>query len=532
MSSELVRIAGPVGAAGLVVLLLAPTRTYRLAGLVAWAAGLGALAVYLKPGGHAALLGAAAVAGLVLAGVGAALLVRWPWLLALAVLACVPARIPVSVGSTDANLLVPLYGVVAAAALALAWELLKGDDRSRELGPVALPLAAFVGWSGLSLAWGTDVRQGSIELLFFYLPFGLLAVSLSRLDWRRNWARVLYGELIVMALVFALVGIEQWINRDIFWNPKLLVGNTYAPFFRVNSVFWDPSIYGRFLVVAILASLVVALFSRSPRAVIAALIAIAGMWIGLLFSFSQSSFIALIAGLVVATAYAWRWRALIPIGVAAAVFLVAVVAAPNVRHAVTNHADGGLNRVTSGRSKLVSNGVKIAIHHPVVGVGIGGFKHAYAKEAGLRGREPAAAASHDTPITVAAETGIVGIALFVWLLVAGFLFTFRRAGHDLAGMAALVFGLVLVSIGVHSLFYNAFFEDPTVWAALGLAAVVSRQPRAPRKPPGSAGGRDERPQPPQLDRQVEPEGQQDQRVDGRQGDRSRERDVESLPERG
>ena len=139
MSSELARIAGPVGAAGLVVLLLAPTRTYRLAGLVAWAAGLGALAVYLKPGGHAALLGAAAVAGLVLAGVGAALLVRWPWLLALAVLACVPARIPVSVGSTDANLLVPLYGVVAAAALALAWGLLKGDDRSRELGPVALP---------------------------------------------------------------------------------------------------------------------------------------------------------------------------------------------------------------------------------------------------------------------------------------------------------------------------------------------------------------------------------------------------------
>ena len=120
----------------------------------------------------------------------------------------------------------------------------------------------------------------------------------------------------------------------------------------------------------------------------------------------------------------------------------------------------------------------------------------------------------------------------MWLLVAGFLFTFRRAGHDLAGMAALVFGLVLVSIGVHSLFYNAFFEDPTVWAALGLAAVVSRQPRAPRKPPGSAGGRDERPQPPQLDRQVEPEGQQDQRVDGRQGDRARERDVESLPERG
>ena len=51
------------------------------------------------------------------------LLLRWPWLLAVLVLACAPARIPVSVGSTEANLLVPLYFVVVAAALALAWQL-------------------------------------------------------------------------------------------------------------------------------------------------------------------------------------------------------------------------------------------------------------------------------------------------------------------------------------------------------------------------------------------------------------------------
>ena len=40
-----------------------------------------------------------------------------------------------------------MYAVVAAAALLLAWELLQGDTRARELGPVAWPLAAFVAWS-------------------------------------------------------------------------------------------------------------------------------------------------------------------------------------------------------------------------------------------------------------------------------------------------------------------------------------------------------------------------------------------------
>jgi putative inorganic carbon (HCO3(-)) transporter len=523
VSAELARVAGPVGAAGLVVLMLSTARWQRLTGLVVWALGVAVLATYLAPKGHAALLGAAAATGLVVAAVGAYSLRRWPWLLALATLACVPARIPVTIGSTQANLLVPLYGVVAAAALALAWDFLRGDERSRELGPVALPLAAFVAWTGLSLAWSHDVRQGAIELLAFYLPFGLLAVSLSRLDWRAGWVAALYAELCVMAPIFAVVGIEQWITRDIFWNPKLLVGNTYAPFYRVNSVFWDPSIYGRFLVVAILATLVVALRSRSWRTILAAAAGIALVWVGLLFSFSQSSFAALIAGVVLAAIFAWGRRAIALIVVGAVVFVLAAAAAPNVRHAVLHHTKGGANRVTSGRSKLVTNGVKIAEHHPVVGVGVGGFKHAYAKQAHLRSKEPKAGASHDTPITVAAETGIPGLALLTWLVVAGLALAFRRRNGDLAGTTALACGLLFAAIGVHSLFYNAFFEDPTVWGVLALAAVTARVPL-----PGS----DERPEPPQLDRQVEAEREQDQRVDGRQRHSAGQRHAERLPEHG
>ena len=79
-------------------------------------------------------------------------------------------RHPRDVGVTQANLLLPLYAVVAVAALALAWELDGDDQRTRELGPLAWPVAAFVGWDGLSLLWSQDVRQGAIELLFFVLP--------------------------------------------------------------------------------------------------------------------------------------------------------------------------------------------------------------------------------------------------------------------------------------------------------------------------------------------------------------------------
>ena len=40
-----------------------------------------------------------------------------------------------------------------------------------------------------------------------------------------------------MAVAFAVIGIYQYATRDVFWNPKVIVGNAYAPFYRVNSVF-------------------------------------------------------------------------------------------------------------------------------------------------------------------------------------------------------------------------------------------------------------------------------------------------------
>ena len=92
------------------------------------------LCLYLAPDGRPGQLSAAAAIGIVLAVAGGALLLRQPWLLAFATLACIPVRIPVDVGSEDANLLLPLYGVVASLAVALGWWLLRGDDRAREVG--------------------------------------------------------------------------------------------------------------------------------------------------------------------------------------------------------------------------------------------------------------------------------------------------------------------------------------------------------------------------------------------------------------
>jgi O-antigen ligase len=480
VSLELAKLGAALGGAGLAALLVAPQRTVRLAGLAALAVGGVFLAGYLVPAGSEKLLAAAVVVGIPFALAGALLLRRRPWLLPLAALVCVPARIPLDVSGTEANLLLPLYAVIAAAGAALAWSLYRGEGGSRELGPIAWPLAALVAFAGLSLSWSDDPGQGAITLLFFVLPFGVLAVCLSRLPWRRAPLGYLFGLLGAMAVAFAAIGVFQWITRDVFWNPKVIVGNAYAPFYRVNSVFWDPSIYGRFLVIAILAGLVLVLAGGSRRLAWGAAALIAIVWVGLLFSFSQSSFAALMAGTLAAAAFVWRWRAAAAAALAGVVLLSAGMAAPSVRHSIFDASEKGLNRATSGRFGLITDGAKIAFDHPVAGVGLGGFKRAYADRTGLRGEEPKKAASHNTPVTVAAELGFPGLALLVWLLAAGLLTAFRAipiGGFE--GRAALVFGLALGAIAVHSLFYDAFFEDPMTWGLLALAALVSTTTRQP-----------------------------------------------------
>ena len=478
----LARLGGPVAAGGLALLVLASPRPARLAGLVLWAAGMLLFVPILAPEGHRGVLVAGGLVALAGAAVLAVVFRRMPWALAFLALAAAPARFEVAVGDVSASLLVPLYAVVAGAAAALGWSLWRDDERRRELGALSWPLALLVLWLGLSALWTNDPSEAAVQLFFFVVPFALLAFALARLPWSERalgWAGAL---LVGMALVFAGVGLWQWATRDLFWNPKVIEDNAFAPFFRVNSLFWDPSIYGRFLVVTILAALVLILFGRWRGLDLPLVLVIAGLWVALLVSFSQSSFVALVAGVVLAAVLAWRWRSLAAVALAAAIMIPVGVAAPQLerfRDTLSSSSDDGLNRATGGRFDLVSEGVRIAVDRPLAGVGVGGFERAYDERAQgpRRFKEPA---SHNVAVTVAAESGVVGLALLVWLVGAAFVLTLRRtrAAPRAVRIAGLIAGIGLFAVFVHGLFYDAFLEDPIVWIFLGLAALAARESEA------------------------------------------------------
>jgi hypothetical protein len=392
---DLARIGGPVACLGLALLLVATNRRDRLAGLGFAAFGACLLGAAIAPHRPLEIVGGILVL-LAVAALLAALFLRVPWIVPLLALACVPIRVGVHVGGASSKLLVPLYVVILGAVVKLGWELVHGDERIRELRFAVWPLAAYIGWTGLSVAWSKDVQQGAIEVLAFYVPFALLAITVARLPWSKLGVRALYAEVAVMAVVFSAIGFYQYDTRDIFQNPKVIYANAYAPYFRVNSVFWDPSVYGRFLVIAMVPSLVLIVRGRSPRLALAAAAAVVVTWFGLLISFSQSSFAALLVVVLALAFVAWRWRALVAVVLAIAVLAGISVAQPQIRRSIQHHTTGGLNNATSGRFSLVANGIRIAAHHPVLGVGVGGFKRAYADRVHLKGKDPKKAASHNT----------------------------------------------------------------------------------------------------------------------------------------
>jgi O-antigen ligase len=473
---ELAEAAAVVGAVAAPILLLARTRLHLFAGLVLMALAEAGLALALVPDQlrlvlHSpARVAVCALGALVLVALTVVFL-RMPAAIPVALLVVAPVRIPVRLGGDEAFLLLPLYVVLAAGVLALAIGLARGGELRPLPLLVAAPTAALVALVGLSLVWSVDPHEGSIRLIFFYFPFALLVAVVAQTALTEALLRALAVVVLVETALVAALGLWQEWRHGPFPTDDLDATNAYASYFRVSGIFKDPSIYGRFLVLGIVLSLVLLWLRRiRPRTGLAL---IAFLLVGLYFSYSQSSFVALFAGALVVGLLAGdrATRRVLALSTALVVVLVAVgVAAALV--------DGeSSQRVSSDRLHLVSLTWPIFADHPAAGVGIGAQNLASSRLEDARGRRNA---SHTTPLTVAAELGVLGLAAY-----AGFLYGAARASfltlrRDRAlGLALLGSLTVLV---VHSFAYSGFFEDPFTWFVLALAGACLAAPRAPPGP--------------------------------------------------
>ena len=451
---------------------------------------------------------------------------RYPRWAILLVMFVAPLRVPLPFGTTTSNLLVPLYFLLLAIAIAelvVRDRLVLPDDWRPD--PIRIALAVMIAVCGVSALWVGQryalhpkaFASALIKLYAFFLPFGVLYVVLYRYASDARRLLRLLVTFVAAGAVMAVIGVVQFPFKFVIINPSGTARSEHFQHtFRSNALFWDPNVFGRYLSLVMLVGFTLYLTARlarrrreaaaaagaetsgdagdggeglprgrRPEWLAGAAVALAA--VAFIFTFSRSSVAALLIGaMVVELAWLGRRRGLIVVGLTMLVLIAGIIGISDVRH---THDLGkklstanGINKITGGRYYLVKAGIRMFDRHPVTGIGLGGFPLAFPKYRTSTGANLDLRDSHTTPVTVAAEQGVIGLAAFAGLLVTFFATTLRRQrfGADrrlYLWQAGLVAGVLTILI--HSLSYNSFFEDPYLWAFMALASVIVTRLVAP-----------------------------------------------------
>jgi len=398
-----------------------------------------------------------------------------------------PFRIPISAGGVTSNLLVPLYFVVAAGAVAFIVTTWRGRAPPEAATPEAATpprdgpvrwlewlLAGYVVLYALQAAYSPKFTTALQQVVFFYVPFALAYCLLRRLDWTQRLTRSCLALLAGLAVLFALVGFVEYETKTIFLNPKLIAANQLHAYFTVNSVFFDPNIFGRFLALVMILLASVILYARRQRTVLITGAVLAILWVALLLTLSRSAIGALLVGL--GTLAAIRWRVGRAVFIAAGV--VALVAAVIAITPTTFGLNQGLNGASSGRPGLVTGGLDLFKQRPLWGYGSGSFETEFAARHHAIGETTSA--SHTIPVTIAAEQGLIGELVYLGLVLAALVVLFRRCRSDPTRVAIAAAFLALL---FHTLLYADFLEDPITWTLLAIGSALAA------RPPSDSGGR-------------------------------------------
>jgi len=483
---DLAQPAAVLAAAGAALLLAGRGRVMVLGGLALIAAGEAGLVASISDLGRlTSPTGALGVVlGLALLAAAAAVFVRRPAWVPLAAVVAAPFRPPISFDPSggfplslaeDGQLgrLLPLYFVLAVAVIALAWRALHPDHSPGAVRAlprvIMLPAAAFVAFACASLTWADQPGPAIALLTYFTVPFALLLGVVARSPFP-DWAPLSLARIGVgLAVLFAAVGLWQAATREVFFfAANLQLSNANSDYFRVTSLFGDPSLYGRHLVLG-MGILLVALALRRMHVWLGIGLLIL-LWAGLYFSYSQSSMTALVAITLAVAAVTGgaRVRRVVYAGLA----LMAVLAAGFL--ASIEIRGDSLRRETSDRTRRIEDTTRVVAEQPVIGVGIGGQPRA-SRRLSRRDLPTPGFVSHTTPLTVTAELGAVGLLLYAWLIVGGGLMI--NAVRRLEPALGLGLGVAFLALFVHALSYSGFLEDPLTWVVLAVGGGYLSWPR-------------------------------------------------------
>lgn len=346
-------------------------------------------------------------------------------------------------------------------------------------GRVILPVfAAFVFWQLLSLTWAGDVAFAEEQVKsFVYLAAGVVLV-LATIRTRRHvrW----------LALAF-VVGAVASVAGGVLQGGLTAATTSGVSTDTATSRFTGGAGDANYLAAMLVPALMLAgglSVRRSPVLRAGLLVSVLVMAVGLAATQSRGGLIALVVSFTAAFFLLREQRRLVvgAMGASLSGLVVFFVSYPAAWQRIVGVDDGGSG---SGRTGIWSVAWKIVTEHPLIGVGLNQFSivsPTYVRRPGsLSGATGLIVDKqivvHNVFLQLWAETGLIGLVLFLAVIVATFAGAARAAREfDLAGeveMAAISRAVILALIGVLTAsFFLSNILARQIWVLLALGPVL------------------------------------------------------------
>jgi O-antigen ligase len=446
------------------------------------------------------LLGAALLASAFLVGIAAGLNPPIAIALTLGLVFLIVAMVNITAGiclfalSTFLETILPAdaQGTLSAPkllglVLVLSWFALitSGERERREqiFSPPAflLVLIAFVGWAAMSAAWAED-PGASLEATTRFLPNAMLFLIVFAGVRTREQLLWVVGSIVVGAVLSAVYGMVAGAPTD-----GMVAGTPANEPERVALGNANETAAALVTGGTLAAALAVALRGK-PVLRLATTIAVPLCVFAVFLTLSRGGLVALGASLIAAIVMAGRRR-----GAALAVALCAVLAAVIYFGAFASveardrvlKVDGG-----TGRTDIWTVGWRMVEDHPLRGVGAGNFPISsihYLLEPGALLRDDfivdTPKVAHNTYLSLLAELGVVGLALFMgviafslWCAARAVRFAARAGDRQLDILAR---AMIVVIVGLLAAdFFGSREYSKLLWLLLSLCPVLLEISRA------------------------------------------------------
>jgi O-antigen ligase len=363
---------------------------------------------------------------------------------------------------------------ITLAALG-GWVLLA--RRVGRLGPLRTPLlgplAAFAAWSVVT-ALASARPLESLVACKNLLNLAALLVIVNALS-NAALARRFATWLVLAVAVAAAIGIVQVTMCP---GPEATAPATALLERFLRKCTRARGVYSIYMTLAGVLALVLTLMLPRLARLRAEVWWLGPVWVvlgvGLALTYVRGAWLGFMAGAAAAVAGLGRR------GILAALALVLLVPTllmglPGVRARVKTIGSAG-DATTRDRLAMLDAGRRLALEHPLTGVGPGQVKHLYPDVATPEALRRSTSHLHNTPLQIMVERGVIGLAAWLWIFVAFLVRAtalLRRLPAGAGGDRALVLGALaaVVTFLVGGLFEYNFGDTEVLLVALAMMAL-------------------------------------------------------------